>query len=297
MYQESLYKYIPFNAPLNDSDTIQNNRQSCFEKGEVWFPKPSKLNDPFECSPYFKNFEYDDQDIEEAVSSLSNGELKAIGSMTGIGHKKELLSLLKTPNAFDFTGFSKKTKLPNNFKYQSVFDFIHQIVFVEYLKTIFSTSISNIGVLSLTEDPFNLRMWAHYGGNSTGICMEFGRNSSNILGSKSTKHVEYVKKRPKIMFHDRKNRIKEIIYTKSHIWCYEKEWRTCQAEGDKAYPFPGKVRRILFGLNCQEDTVELTKNIFGKNVIYENITMGENYSIQSDHGIWHSISQVELNWH
>jgi len=195
---------------------------------------------------------------------------------------------LKTPNVLNHTGFATKRNFPT--------DFVHQSVFVGYLEALFSINISSIGVLSLTENPFNLRMWAHYGGNSTGICMEFKRNSNNILGSKRTRRVDYVEKRPKILLHDRKNRIEEIIYTKSHIWCYEKEWRTCQEEGNKAYPFPGKVCRIFFGLNCHEDTVELTKNIFGTNVIYENISIGENYSIQSDHGLRHSISQVELKW-
>ena len=71
-------------------------------------------------------------------------------------------------------------------------DFIHQSVFIGALAAIFSVDLSNIGVLSLTEDPFNLRMWAHYGGNSTGICLEFERTSTNTLGSKSTKKVNYV---------------------------------------------------------------------------------------------------------
>lgn len=175
-------------------------------------------------------------------------------------------------------------------------DFIHQPIFVGYLKALFSTIISSIGLLSLTEDPLNLKMWAHYGGNSTGICLAFDRNPNNILGSKSTRKVKYMTKRPKITLHDRHNRIEEIIFTKSYILKYEKEWRTYQEEGDKSYPFPGKLRRILFGLNCHHDTVELTKNIFGTNVDYEDIYIGRDYTIRSDKGLKHPISQVDLKW-
>ena len=139
-------------------------------------------------------------------------------------------------------------------------------------------------------------MWAHYGGNSTGICLEFERNPNNILGSESTRAVTYVTKRIKIMLHDRHKRIEEILKTKSHIWRYEKEWRNCQEEGDKAYPFPGKVRRIFFGLNCHKKTVELTKNIFGTEVDYEEIMLGDDYSLTTDHGLRHSLSQVDLKW-
>lgn len=289
MDQLSLYKYIAFNAPsLNGSGAIQNKRQSCFENGEIWYPQANKLNDPFDCNPDFQLPVNDEEKLEKTVNSLSKNELKFVEGKIGISTKEELLVLLKTPNVMNTAGLAAKSKIP--------VDFIHRSVFVGYLGALFFASISSIGVLSLTEDPFNLRMWAHYGGNSTGVCLEFERNSNNILGSKSTKKVEYVAKRPKIMLHDRHKEIEEMITTKSHIWKYEKEWRNCQREGDKAYPFPGKVRRIIFGLNCHKDTVEVTKNIFGAKVEYEEILLSGDYSIQSDHGCNHSLSQVDLEW-
>lgn len=292
MNQLSLYKYIHFNAPsLNGSDAIQNKfnkRQSCFENGEIWYPQANKLNDPFDCNPDFQLSVNDEEKLEEVVNSLSKNELNFIEGEIGISNKEELLTLLKTPNVMNVAGSAERSAIPD--------DFIHQSVFAGFLGALFSASISRIGVLSLTEDPFNLMMWAHYGGNSTGICLEFERNSNNILGSKSTYKVKYLTKRPKIMLHDRHKKIEEMITTKSHVWKYEKEWRNCRGEGGKPYPFPGKVRRILFGLNCHKDTVELTKNIFGANVEYEEISLSGDYSIQSDHGLRHSLSQVDLEW-
>ncbi|BBO71383.1 hypothetical protein DSCA_53130 [Desulfosarcina alkanivorans] len=297
MYQRTLFKYIPFNSPeLGDSSSVQGKRKNDFEKGEIWYPRADKLNDPFECSPYFQNFDYNEEQIEEAVESLSDSELNSIESVIGKYKKNDLIKILKTPNVFNHNSFERVTDIGKNLVVENVYKYIHQIIFVEYFKLNFSNSLLKTGVLSMTGDPFNLLMWAHYGGNSSGICIEFERNPENILGKRSTRRVKYVKNRPTIKFQKRKNYAKQIIYTKSNIWRYEKEWRTCQPEGDKSYPFPGKVLRILFGLNCNEKTIELTKKIFGKNVVYENIIIGDDFSIQSDNGIHHSISQVELSW-
>ena len=288
MNQLTLCKYIPFNAPLlTDSEDLQSKRQTCFENGEVWYPQANKLNDPFDCMPDFQLPGNNEEELEGVVDSLASYELKIVEGKTGISTKEELLILLKSANAMKLLILpERKTAVP--------VDSMHQSLFAGVLAGLFSASISRIGVLSLTENPFSLRMWALYGGNSTGICLEFERNPNNILGSKSTKAVTYVTERPRIMLRDRHKRIEEILGTKSHIWGYEKEWRHCQGEGDRAYPFPGKVRRIFLGLNCNKETVELTKSIFGTGVDYEEIRLDSGYSLTTDHGLRHSLSQVDL---
>lgn len=288
MNKAPLYKYIPFQAPsLSDPGSLQAKRQSCFENGEIWYPQASKLNDPFECNPDFEFPVSDEEKLEEVVNSLTEYELKIIESKTGISSKEALLKVLKTPDAMNLSRFSSG-KIPA--------DFIHQSVFLGALRAIFAVSLSHIGVLSLTEDPLNLRMWAHYGGNSTGICLEFQRTEENILGSESTIKVDYVKTRPKILIHKRHENIKEIITTKSHSWGYENEWRDIKPKGDKPYPFPGKVQKIIFGLNTHVETKKLTKNIFGSDVEYEEIELGSDYTLITDCGLNHALSQVELKW-
>lgn len=288
MDQAPLYKYIPFQAPsLPDSDSLQAKRQSCFENGEIWYPQANKLNDPFECNPDFELPVSDEEKLDEVVNTLTEYELKIIESKTGITSKEALLKVLKTPNAMNLSRISSG-KIPIDFK--------HQSVFLGALSAIFSVSLSSIGVLSLSEDPLNLKMWAHYGGNSTGICLEFQRTQENTLGSESTRKVNYVKTRPKILLHQRHENIKEIITTKSYIWEHEKEWRVIKPEGDKPYPFPGKVQKVIFGLNTHMETKKLIKNIFGSGVEYEEISLGSDYTLITDCGLNHTLSQVELKW-
>ena len=288
MNQAPLYKYISLQAPsLPDSDPPQAQRQFCFENGEIWYSQANKLNDPFDCNPDFDLPVSDEKKLEEVVNSLTDFELKIIESKTGISSKKNLLNVLKTSDAMKLSRFTSG-KIPS--------DFIHQSVFLGALSAVFSVNLSSIGVLSLTEDPLNLRMWAHYGGNSSGICLEFQRTKDNTLGSDSTKQVNYVKTRPKILLHKRHENIKEIITTKSHIWEHEKEWRDLKPEGDKPYPFPGKVQKVIFGLNSHKKTKKLTKNIFGSDVEYEEISLGTDYTLNTDCGLNHALSQVELEW-
>lgn len=266
---------------------MQCKRQSCFENGEIWYPQADKLNDPYECNPDFELLTNDEGELELAVNSLTSNELNSIKKRVSISGKEELLELLKTPNVLNLGSF-----LPTKPIFS--FDFVHQIVFAAYLSAKFSNSISKIGILSLTENPLNLRMWAHYGGNSTGICLEFERNPSNILCSDRTKKVKYVKKRLKVVLHDRFKAIDDLVFTKSHIWKYEKEWRNYQNEGDKAFSFPGKILKVIFGLNCHDDTKQLIKSIFGTEIDYEEIILGGDYTLMSDCGFKHSISKVDL---
>lgn len=290
MNQLSLYKYIPFEAPsLPESSALQAKRQTCFENGEIWYSQANKLNDPFDCNPRLQLPISNEEQLEKIVNSLTSYELKIVNGKTGISTKEDLLILLKTPNVMKLPG------LPGS-KIADPINFIHQSVFIGVLGAIFSANLSNIGVLSLTEDPFNLRMWAHYGGNSTGICLEFERTSKNILGSESTKKVKYVKQRSKIMLHERHDNLVKIINTKSHVWKHEKEWRDLKDEGDKSHPFPGNIRKVFFGLNCHSTTIELTKNILGKGVEYEEILLGDDYSLRTDSGLKHSLSQVDIKW-
>lgn len=288
MNQAPLYKYIPFQAPsLPNSDPLQALRQSCFENGEIWYPQANKLNDPFDCNPDFDLPASDEEKLKEVVNSLTDFELKIIESKTGIASKSNLLNILKTPDVMKLNKFTSGA-IPS--------EFIHQSFFIGALSALFSVNLSSIGVLSLTEDPLNLRMWAHYGGNSSGICLEFERTKYNILGSDSTKQVNYVKTRPRLLLHKRHEKIREIVTIKSHAWKHEKEWRDIKPEGDKPYPFPGKVQKVIFGLNSHKKTKKLTKSIFGSDVEYEEISLGRDYTLNTDCGTNHAMSQVELDW-
>jgi len=286
MNPESLFKYVPFCAPkvAVDSD-LQKKRVKGFEKGEIWYPKANTLNDPYECYP---DFDTRDEDIDQIVESLTPEEFIFIKEKNQIESKEKLIKALKTPNAIKIPNGSIRSMIP--------FEFIHRTLFLAAISAISSHYLSTIGVLSLTEDPLNLRMWAHYGGNSKGICIEFERNHENLLGSTSTKPVIYRKIREKIPYYERHLRKEEIITTKFEAWSGEKEWRHWRNQGDKLYPYPGKILRVIFGLNCHPSTIEIAKDIFTKDVLYEEIILGNDYSLSTDKGLKESLSKIKIKW-
>lgn len=139
----------------------------------------------------------------------------------------------------------------------------------------FDKQLQNAGIFSLSEDPLNELMWAHYGENSKGIAIGFSVNENNLLGDKNKcLKVNYSDELPKfdsdgfiletsfyangtnkqkIAFHDKT--LKTAISTKSKSWDYEKEWRYVEEESG-AYPLPGEICEIVFGLRTTEETIK-----------------------------------------
>ena len=119
---------------------------------------------------------------------------------------------------------------------------------------------------------------------------------SIILGSDATKPVYYLAERPQIKFHERHVKREEIVTSKFDVWEYEREWRHCADSGDKLYPFPGKLVRVIFGQNCRPVTIDIIKGIFQNSVAFEEILLGRDYSMTTDKGLKHSLSKVEIDW-
>jgi len=210
---------------------LQRRRLEGFKKRKIWYPTASSLNDPYECYP---DFVTNEDDIVEIVESLTSEEFIFITKEQEIEQKEGLIRILKdyyatTPS---LSSIGKGLSLEG----------LRKMLFLPMISAVSTYNFSNIGVLSLTQNPLDLKMWAHYGGNSTGVCIEFERNSRNLLGSSSTKRVTYMKKRSKINFHERHQKKEEIIASKSKAWKDAKEWRHWRDKGNKLYPFPRKFR-------------------------------------------------------
>jgi hypothetical protein len=131
-----------------------------------------------------------------------------------------------------------------------------------------------IGVISLTEDPVNRIMWAHYGESHRGFVAEF--RCTELLNNKRkapafsacgtpfgpASKVSYSSNLPTINA-DHTN-LKEVFWTKHDAWQYEEEWRMINSltEG-LAHPTrkgflllqfePGDLLRVIFGLRICSD--------------------------------------------
>lgn len=91
----------------------------------------------------------------------------------------------------------------------------------------------NVGILSLTDDPFNELMWAHYAGNHKGFVIGLDSESTFFRPKPGEPrmcgelmNVLYTDTTPVVYVEPGKLDIpKELFFVKTTKWAYEREWR------------------------------------------------------------------------
>ena len=93
--------------------------------------------------------------------------------------------------------------------------------------TVLENATKTIVVLSLSEVPDSLLMWAHYGAAHTGFVIGFSSPHMILATKSSHRHVAKVRYRfnrpSRQTFEEITN--DELLLTKSNEWKYEREWR------------------------------------------------------------------------
>jgi len=118
--------------------------------------------------------------------------------------------------------------------------------------------IDNAGMLCLTENWDNARMWDNYADSGRGVCLEFlawDDNGLTAFGLNSFS-ITYSDSRGYNILGDPWEQAKTILLTKSPEWSYENEWRIIF----RNRPGQCTVGNILFPPEF------MTSLIFGKNV-------------------------------
>ena len=221
-----LYKY---RACSDTSFSILRNEK-------VWFAKPDTFNDPFDTCIRPQ----ETQPAEYRKFLLWWGV-----SVHGLAGEKLANYVAQ---AFDENGHIRKERRLEMEKAEAN---AHQ-------------TLSEVGVLSLSEKNDNILMWSHYAQNHTGFCIEFSNLADNDLGNKAIKMC-YSPGFPIFSSVDVITRTvssKELFLTKSDDWVYEKEWRIISMEGNVEKPLPGQITSIVFGVKMEENNKNLVKDIF-----------------------------------
>lgn len=150
---------------------------------------------------------------------------------------------------------------------------------------------NELGVLSLTEDPLNLLMWAHYGDEHRGIVVELDFTHPSLFmtsaGGKEFAGLFAVKyTSEKVCGIPTPDNVIETLVTKSPEWEYEKEWRFVRTLNllkevkDDIYVAeiaPEAIKRIILGARFPAHRLpEVMKHIKDgdlKHVIVEKAVM------------------------
>ena len=139
-------------------------------------------------------------------------------------------------------------------------------------------AMKQYGVLSMSEICDSILMWTHYSAAHTGFCMQFERTDGNDLGSYDKCFpVIYEDEYPTFLPQQLQDRsiVAKVITTKARQWSYEREWRMLAHSGQRAYPFPGELRGIVFGCRMPSASRREVAAILHETVDYSEAVVSE----------------------
>lgn len=182
----------------------------------IRFTPAHDTNDPFELRPMVKHLMSETRLKERLYKGASEILKKRFD-----GYPQPLCNLLLA--AMDTDEFKKEKER-------------HPLEAVEMVNAVTPGALSTLevalqselGILSLTEDPWNVLMWAHYAANHTGFVIEFNARDTWFHSRRSDKD-DFFQVRPVLYSSSNaKNFLVEldandIIYAKQQEWRYERE--------------------------------------------------------------------------
>ncbi|TSA09789.1 MAG: DUF2971 domain-containing protein [Deltaproteobacteria bacterium] len=201
--------------------------------GTIKFTPPSKVNDPFDCAP-----DVETCNIAEYLNSRPDllaraGERLNLSPAQIIEEKQTMIKRLEI--AADHGAFGQQ----------------------------FSDSV---GICSLTRDPLNLLMWAHYAQHHTGFVVEFDipivvtdtdkPPTESLLDWLIPQEVEYQTSKPVVSFFDDKDvTTKKQFLVKGEDWAYEQEERVIdyvRGHGIHKYDRKTVLHSVIAGMRMDD---------------------------------------------
>jgi hypothetical protein len=220
-----------------------NEGSLCIIKnGTMKFTRPSEFNDPFDCYPEMDENKHLKYMMERKDLLKKAGDGLGLSPAQRIQNKGVMLNRLKT--AIQNGEFGKKL-------------------------------VSDVGICSLSRDPLNLLMWAHYAKDHTGFVVEFciplqsQTNDEEEAEKEAIKRlvpfeVKYEETKPIIDPYDdeRVNSDKQFL-VKGHDWKYEQEERVIDyLRGHGIHYYERKIilKSVIAGMRMCDDHFDNLKN-------------------------------------
>ena len=239
-------------------------RVDVLQKSHIRYTQPILFNDPFESRPFFSFGSIDW--LQQAL----NGEIEE--GKLGEGKAAQAVKAIESVGLEDAE---------------------------EVIRLLFWFACAGMfGILSLTEKPDNLLMWAHYARSHEGYVIGFNveheyfthlidvDNAISEFGK-----VKYSIERPRKI--SERLDIADIYFTKSLEWEYEQEWRIIRPFDFKrmkdlsdiidskllpiflfAFP-PACVESVIIGCNASEETKSTIKGVLSERIEYRHVMLYE----------------------
>ena len=190
---------------------------------KLYFPNSEELNDPTECLPVVA-----DHSVEELITFLSVQWLTDHSDASTAERDKAIAQI-----HYNARQFGKE-------------------VLIREMRRLLEQKLEGrFGILSLSKSKDSLSLWAHYGANHTGYCLEF-RNAPPIMGAYE---VLYAEKRPYRFSSNQEEYQADFLFTKHPNWASEEEVRILvRSPGLQAFP-AAHLSSVILGKDAHEEHV------------------------------------------
>lgn len=263
--------------------------EKLFANGKVWLSAAQGLNDPFECE-----IQTIDQELRRVqVAKMKEAQLagfvmQAQGSVSTNGSffglsKRETRQLLQ-----EFKSLKDPERQYRKFTLFIESKIGHPPSDPEAMFSSVSEQLASVGIFSLSAEPDNPLMWAHYAKEHRGLCVGFEIIDGSVLsdperclrvrygdstpelgdGFQTSLNVSLgpkgsVRSKVNLAFSDPS--LRTAISTKGPEWAYEKEWRYVEPiEGE--YDWPAPIVEVTFGLACPSHRREFYVDLARKSI-------------------------------
>jgi hypothetical protein len=206
------------------------------------FTRPSEFNDPFDCDP-----EVDEHKHLNYIGTKRKDLLKKAGDSLSLSPAERIqqkgVMLKRLEIAYQNGEFGQK-------------------------------AVNNVGICSLSRDPLNLLMWAHYAKDHTGFVIEFCIPTQveseiepapeNVINWLVPLEVKYDEAKPIIDPYDDKSvNLDKRFFVKGHDWKYEQEERVIdylRGHGIHSYERKTILKSVIAGMRMCNDHFVILKN-------------------------------------
>ncbi|MDR3680385.1 MAG: DUF2971 domain-containing protein [Flavipsychrobacter sp.] len=205
------------------------NHRNILLQNEMWFAHPFQLNDLFDTRPPIV-FDIEGYDTPEAKIKLRRMAERTYPNLRpweiDVELNYEWKRLQEDPQKF-FVNNQSETSKSNK-----IYD--------------------QIGVLSLSEDDLNPKLWGLYGNNSKGFCVGFDRHKLCAMFN-LYRNVDYSDEPMiyKILDGFNSTHYVDMLFKKATTWDYEKEFRIVIVGIDVLY----KNRKLHYPNDCIEEII------------------------------------------
>lgn len=241
-----LFKYRSFDKGRPDGEAYQWDR-SIIIGCSLWAGSPLSFNDPFDCFP-----------VIDFAGTQAEKESWAAGLQAPAG-----MSIQTIVGMMDNALGNPDTRAQMSGWHENV---------------------EALGVLSLTERPDDMLMWAHYANSHRGYCLEL---DATIQPLSLAYRVHYAAQRPvfRLFDPDRVDIIKRTLLHKADFWQHEREWRIVRPVNMGAIDFPPHaLKSIILGTSIGKEDEESLRAIVAERevpVAFRRATLNDvNYRVE-----------------